>query len=150
MLNWGSEPRGRKWRLQLQDMLLNLLSFCRQGVLNWVAELAAGRPPPRVELRLYDVLFTGEDPAGVEDWLADLSPASLEVVTDALASPPLMAARPGDRCGAATCRVHSRFRARPLQLPAAGRARMRGPNVNTSITALQARSTEFACFRASQ
>ena len=30
-----------------------------QGVLNWVAEGQPGQPPPRVELRLYDVLFSG-------------------------------------------------------------------------------------------
>lgn len=30
---------------------------CVQGVLNWVADPAPGRSPPRVELRLYDVLF---------------------------------------------------------------------------------------------
>mmetsp|Transcript_551 Transcript_551/g.1641 ORF Transcript_551/g.1641 Transcript_551/m.1641 type:complete len:812 (+) Transcript_551:162-2597(+) len=68
-----------------------------KGVLNWVAEPQSGQSPPRVELRLYDVLFSGEDPAGSEDWLGDLNPNSLEVVPDALASPPLLAAKPGDR-----------------------------------------------------
>lgn len=80
-------------------LLLQISEYnAAQGVLNWVAEPAAGTAPPRVELRLYDVLFSGEDPAGAEDWLADLNPKSLEVVCDALASPPLIAAQPGDRC----------------------------------------------------
>ena len=43
----------------------------------------------------------GEDPAGAEDWLGELNPQSLEVVPGALASPPLLTARPGDRCLAA-------------------------------------------------
>lgn len=113
MLTWVAEPAAGqappRVELRLYDVLfwgrkhlLNDLchnSSCAnpQGVLNWVAEPAAGQAPPRLELRLYNVLFRGQDPAGSEDWLADLNPNSLEIVSDALASPPLMAAQPGDR-----------------------------------------------------
>lgn len=112
---------------------------CVQGVLNWVADPAPGRSPPRIELRLYDVLFrywaripemlfptrhihmcpmclhscdeqptvtavkcSSPDPANEEDWLSCLNPNSLEVVTGGLASPPLVAAQPGDRCASRT------------------------------------------------
>lgn len=116
MLNWVAEPaagQAAAAAVECPSDIYNVLSRCKtpvllllqiseynaaQGVLNWVAEPAAGTAPPRVELRLYDVLLSGEDPAGAEDWLADLNPKSLEVVCDALASPPLVAAQPGDRC----------------------------------------------------
>ena len=44
------------------------------------------------------VVCSSPDPANEEDWLSCLNPDSLEVVTGALASPPLAAMRPGDRC----------------------------------------------------
>ena len=69
-----------------------------QGVLNWVGQWAPGREPERFEARLYDVLFRSEEPADADDWLADLNPGNLEVVTDALATPGLAQARAGDRC----------------------------------------------------
>ena len=68
-----------------------------QGVLNWVSQWAPGREPETFEARLYDVLFRSEDPADADDWLADLNPDNLEVVTDALATPELAKARAGDR-----------------------------------------------------
>ncbi len=68
-----------------------------QGVLNWVGQWAPGREPDAFEARLYDVLFRSEDPADADDWLADLNPDNLEVVTDALATPELAKASIGDR-----------------------------------------------------
>jgi glutaminyl-tRNA synthetase len=66
-----------------------------KGVLNWVGQPAPGRDPPTFEARLYEQLFCS--PTLPDDWLADLNPASVEVVPGAFASPPLAAARPGDR-----------------------------------------------------
>ncbi len=45
-----------------------------QGVLNWVGQAAPGQDPPSFEARLYDVLFTSQNPSAVDDWLADLNP----------------------------------------------------------------------------
>ena len=73
-----------------------------QGVLNWVGQWAPGREPEAFEARLYDVLFRSEDPADADDWLADLNPGNLEVVTGALATPGLAKATPGERCNAPT------------------------------------------------
>jgi len=53
-----------------------------------------------VETRLYDYLFSAENPqevpAGV-DWKDTINPASLEVVGDARVEPSLAAAKPGER-----------------------------------------------------
>ena len=50
------------------------------------------------QVRLYDLLFCGEDPGNAGDnWLDDLNPASLKVVSGAYASPALSAAKTGDR-----------------------------------------------------
>ena len=68
-----------------------------QGVLNWVAQPRPGQEPPSFEARLYDVLFCSQNPAAADDWLADLNPHSLEVVTGAYANPVLAAAAMGDR-----------------------------------------------------
>jgi len=62
-----------------------------KGVLHWAPAGSAA-----FEARLYDRLFVSEDPAGKEEWLADINPASLTVVQGALACPPLLAAKPGD------------------------------------------------------
>ena len=52
-----------------------------KGVLHWVSCPEAGREPPRLEARLYDVLFRTEDVNSLGDsWLEDLNPES-EVVT---------------------------------------------------------------------
>ena len=49
-------------------------------------------------MRLYDRLFTVENPgAGDTDFLTQLNPASLEVVTDAKIEPSLATATPGAR-----------------------------------------------------
>ena len=80
---------------------LHRLGPAPQGVLNWVGQWAPGREPEAFEARLYDVLFRSEEPGDVAgDWLADLNADSLEVVTDALATPGLAKAAVGDRCDA--------------------------------------------------
>ncbi len=76
----GSAPDGRKVR----------------GTLHWVS---AGHSRP-ADVRLYDVLFTKEDPLDVPegaDFTASLNPRSLEVLNDARVEPGLGAASPGDR-----------------------------------------------------
>jgi len=73
----GDTPDGRKVR----------------GTLHWVpAELA--RP---AEVRLYDTLFTTEDPTEGGDMIANLNPNSLEVLTGCLVEPALATAEPGER-----------------------------------------------------
>jgi glutaminyl-tRNA synthetase len=66
-----------------------------KGTLHWVSAAHA----VRAEVRLYDRLFTSEDPMDVPeggDWRDTLNPASLEVVQAAL-EPSLAEAKPGDR-----------------------------------------------------
>jgi glutaminyl-tRNA synthetase len=63
-----------------------------QGTLHWVA--AADAVP--AEVRLYNPLFTRPDPGADGDILADLNPASLEVLTGCLAEPALAQAAPGE------------------------------------------------------
>ena len=65
----GDAPDGRKVR----------------GTLHWVA--AADAVP--AELRLYNPLFSRPDPGAEGDIMADLSPDSLQVLTDALLEPAL-------------------------------------------------------------
>jgi glutaminyl-tRNA synthetase len=75
----GSSPDGRKV----------------QGTLQWVSAPHAAR----VEVRLYDNLFRVPFPEeGVEDFLENLNPDSLEVVRDALVEPGLAEVPPGYRC----------------------------------------------------
>lgn len=50
------------------------------------------------EARLYDVLFRSEEPAELDDWLADLSTDSKEVLVKAYANPALAKATVGSRC----------------------------------------------------
>ncbi|MBN1178604.1 MAG: glutamine--tRNA ligase/YqeY domain fusion protein [Anaerolineae bacterium] len=76
----GSAPDGRKVK----------------GTLHWVS--AAHAVP--AEVRLYDRLFTVEDPMGLEegqDFLHYLNPNSLEVLTDCRVEPSLVSATVGDR-----------------------------------------------------
>ncbi|KAH7571142.1 hypothetical protein JRO89_XS05G0258800 [Xanthoceras sorbifolium] len=68
-----------------------------KGVLHWVAEPSPGVPPLKVEVRLFDRLFNSENPAELEDWLADLNPKSKEVIPNAYAEPSLRDAAVGDR-----------------------------------------------------
>ena len=68
-----------------------------QGVLNWVGQPRPGQEPPRFEARLYDVLFTTENPALEDDWLSHLNPESLVVINSAMATPVLAAASVSSR-----------------------------------------------------
>jgi len=52
-----------------------------KGFINWVAQPAPGQDPKKVEVRLYDKLFKSEQPAALDDWLADLNPDSLKVTS---------------------------------------------------------------------
>jgi len=69
-----------------------------QGKIHWVAEPAPGKKPLEVELRLYGRLFKSRDPMAVKgNWLEDLNPDSLKIVTG-YADPYLKeVARPGVR-----------------------------------------------------
>lgn len=65
-----------------------------KGTLHWVS---AEHAVP-AEVRLYDHLFSCENPAGEEDWLAHLNPNSLEVIENAMLEPNLAGKDPGFRC----------------------------------------------------
>ncbi|KAL6529220.1 Glutamine--tRNA ligase, cytoplasmic [Orobanche gracilis] len=68
-----------------------------KGVLHWVAESSLGVEPLKVEVRLFDKLFSSENPAELEEkWLGDLNPHSKVVLTDAYAVPSLRDAAIGD------------------------------------------------------
>ena len=74
----GQSPDGRKVK----------------GTLHYVeASTAIG-----AEVRLYDHLFKEPFPEGGGGFLANLNPASLEVLTDCKLEPALAEAQPGDRC----------------------------------------------------
>jgi glutaminyl-tRNA synthetase len=67
-----------------------------KGTLHWVSASHA----VKAEVRLYDRLFTAEDPMNVPeggDWRGTLNPASLEVLVEAHLEPSLADAKPGDR-----------------------------------------------------
>jgi len=65
-----------------------------KATLHWVSASHA----VQAEVRLYDRLFTVENPgAGDTDFLAQMNHASLEVVTDARIEPSLSSATPGTR-----------------------------------------------------
>ncbi|HET8902075.1 MAG TPA: glutamine--tRNA ligase/YqeY domain fusion protein, partial [Holophagaceae bacterium] len=67
-----------------------------KGTLHWVSAAHA----VKAEVRLYDRLFTAEDPMDVPeggDWRGTLNPASLEVLAEARLEPSLAEAKPGDR-----------------------------------------------------
>ncbi|KDP42069.1 hypothetical protein JCGZ_01857 [Jatropha curcas] len=68
-----------------------------KGVLHWVAEPSPGVDPLKVEVRLFDKLFNSENPAELDDWLADLNPQSKVVMSNAYAVPSLRNAALGDR-----------------------------------------------------
>ncbi|NMB10927.1 MAG: glutamine--tRNA ligase/YqeY domain fusion protein [Firmicutes bacterium] len=71
----GSTPDGRKVR----------------GIIHWVSAAHA----IQAEVRLYDRLFTLENPAEVEDFFEYVNPNSLEVLTECKVEPSLAAAAPG-------------------------------------------------------
>ena len=67
-----------------------------KGTIHWVSAARA----IDAEVRLYDNLFTKEDPSDVpkgEDWKANLNPNSLELLTACKLEPSLASAQPGDR-----------------------------------------------------
>ena len=64
-----------------------------KGTIHWVDAATA----VDAEVRLYDRLFTAEDPNAEDDLLAALNPASLAVVAGAKLEPSLAASPPGDR-----------------------------------------------------
>ncbi len=73
----GQAPRGRRVR----------------GTLHWVSAAHA----LDAEVRLYDRLFSAEDPGAAEDWKELLNPDSLEVRGGCKIEPSLAAAEPGSR-----------------------------------------------------
>jgi glutaminyl-tRNA synthetase len=73
----GDSPDGRKVK----------------ATLHWVSAAHA----LSAEVRLYDRLFTVEDPAGEDDYLAHLNPRALDVISDAKVEPGLAHAASGSR-----------------------------------------------------
>ena len=63
-----------------------------KGTIHWVS--AAQAVP--VEVRLYERLFTIDNPASEEDWLDFLNPHSLEIISNALVEPLLRNAKIGE------------------------------------------------------
>ncbi|KAG6533297.1 hypothetical protein ZIOFF_007164 [Zingiber officinale] len=68
-----------------------------KGVLHWVAQPSPGVEPIKVEVRMFEKLFLSENPAELEDWLADLNPCSKELIPEAYAVPSLASAVLGDK-----------------------------------------------------
>jgi glutaminyl-tRNA synthetase len=64
-----------------------------KATLHWVSAAHA----LDAEVRLYDRLFRSAEPAGGDDYRADLNPASLEVLRACKVEPSLRSAAPGDR-----------------------------------------------------
>ena len=64
-----------------------------KATLHWVSAAHA----VDAEVRLYDRLFTVEEPGKVDDYRSVLNPASLEVITHAKVEPAAAAASPGTR-----------------------------------------------------
>jgi glutaminyl-tRNA synthetase len=63
-----------------------------QSTLHWVA--AAHAEP--AEIRLYNPLFSRAEPDTGGDFVAELNPSSLEVLTESLIEPALIVAKPGE------------------------------------------------------
>ncbi|KAJ6689647.1 hypothetical protein OIU85_006003 [Salix viminalis] len=68
-----------------------------KGVIHWVAGPSREVDPLSIEVRLFDKLFNSENPAELEDWLADVNPQSRVVISGAYAVPSLRDAAVGDR-----------------------------------------------------
>jgi glutaminyl-tRNA synthetase len=67
-----------------------------KATIHWVSAQHA----INAEVRLYEILFTGEDPNDVpegQEFTANLNPNSLETLIDAKLEPSLASAKPGDR-----------------------------------------------------
>lgn len=63
-----------------------------KGTIHWVSAAHAAH----AEVRLYDRLFTVEDPGG-DDWREFINPDSLEVLRDCMVEPGLVSSKPQDR-----------------------------------------------------
>jgi glutaminyl-tRNA synthetase len=64
-----------------------------KGTIHWVS---AGKSI-EAEVRLYDRLFTVEDPGAEDDWLKNINPNSLEIISNAKVEPFLKYSKPGER-----------------------------------------------------
>ncbi|MBU2444375.1 MAG: glutamine--tRNA ligase/YqeY domain fusion protein [Bacteroidetes bacterium] len=64
-----------------------------KGVIHWVSTNHA----VDAEVRLYDRLFTVENPGAEEDWLSKINPNSLEIISSAKLEPFLKAVKPSDK-----------------------------------------------------
>ncbi|HRI09894.1 MAG TPA: glutamine--tRNA ligase/YqeY domain fusion protein [Nannocystaceae bacterium] len=64
-----------------------------KGTIHWVDAATA----VDAEVRVYDRLFTAEDPNAVDDFLTVLNPGSLEVLRGCKLEPSLARSQPGDR-----------------------------------------------------
>lgn len=64
-----------------------------KGVIHWVS----AKHHIKAEVRMYDRLFTIENPGGDEDWLNKINPNSLEVIPDAKLEVSLASAKPLDK-----------------------------------------------------
>lgn len=63
-----------------------------KGTIHWVSAKYAAK----AEVRLYDRLFTIEDPAAEENWLDYINPDSLKVIESAFIEPSLKDSKPGE------------------------------------------------------
>lgn len=64
-----------------------------KGTIHWVNALDS----IDIEVRLYDRLFTIEDPASEENWLEYVNPDSLKIISNAKIEPYVKSAKPGDK-----------------------------------------------------
>jgi glutaminyl-tRNA synthetase len=64
-----------------------------KGVIHWVSAKHA----VEAEVRLYDRLFTVENPGAEEDWLSKINPNSLEIIESAKLEPSLKNSKPLDK-----------------------------------------------------
>ncbi len=64
-----------------------------QGVIHWLSVAHA----KTAEVRIYDRLFTVEDPAAEEDFKSTINPNSLITITQAMVEPSLYDTKPGDQ-----------------------------------------------------
>ncbi len=64
-----------------------------KGTIHWVSAKHA----VETEVRLYDRLFSSENPGAEENWLEHINPNSLEIIPSALVEPFLKNAKPGNR-----------------------------------------------------
>jgi len=66
-----------------------------QGYIHWVAEPSSGQTPLTIEIRLYDRLFMSKDVQSLpkDEWLSDINPNNLKVLTRCFAEPSLRGAK---------------------------------------------------------